>query len=614
MIAHKLMNILLSVDDHAAEHPELYFRAHEGDAVVSCDGRPFRANGPVGFTTYLNALPAVKWCRYTGIEVAYLHLELSGAGAIELQSVASGASEFHVTTRREIDASGVSAMDIEVPLAGADLIGFSLIPARGSNLELHRAWYYARVEEADVNEIRLALSTTTFNNERYILPNIELVKKSIEAEGDPIASNFHMFVVDNGRTLDVDSISCDAVTVVPNPNTGGSGGFARGMIAATEKPGEFTHVLLMDDDVRILPESILRTFNLLSLARGGYRHAFLNGAMLSLENPVRQFEDVAFVDPSGVYRRVKEDLYMDRLADVLENERIDVEVDQAYGAWWFSCIPVEAIEENGLPLPLFIRIDDVEFGIRNEPRYMAMGGICVWHSSFEGRFRASVDCYQYTRNFHIMTALHGCSSERMAVVRLWRNVRQNLRDMDYSAAELLLDGFEDYLKGPSFLEHANGAELMKSNGARNERQVPISDIDPSLLREAGVNEHVLSRTDVSVKPPSWLKAWRAVPYDKHYVPDCLLSEKACYLVKYGPGTIEGSSIGHKVIVCLDPTRTQAAVRRMDRERFRAIRRREKELIRRWRKEGDRVREAYRAARKYLTSREFWMAYLDEMSH
>ena len=138
--------------------------------------------------------------------------------------------------------------------------------------------------------------------------------------------NFHMFVVDNGRTLDVDALSDDLVTVLPNPNVGGSGGFARGMMAATEVEGAFTHVLVMDDDVRIVPESLIRTFNLLSLARGTYRNAFLNGAMLSLEHPTRQFEDVAFVNPTGVYAKVKRDYDVSRLFDICANERKDVEV------------------------------------------------------------------------------------------------------------------------------------------------------------------------------------------------------------------------------------------------------------------------------------------------
>ena len=136
-----------------------------------------------------------------------------------------------------------------------------------------------------------------------------------------------------------------------------------------------------------MPESLIRTFNLLSLARGKYKDAFINGAMLSLEDPIRQFEDVSHVVDTAVYARLKQDLDVSKLSDILLNERQDIEVSKAYGAWWYSCIPVEAILKNGLPVPFFIRCDDVEFGMRNNPVYMTMDGICVWHASFEGRFR-----------------------------------------------------------------------------------------------------------------------------------------------------------------------------------------------------------------------------------
>ena len=54
-------------------------------------------------------------------------------------------------------------------------------------------------------------------------PNIELVKAGISKEDGPIRDHFHMFVVDNGQTLDSASLSDELVTVLPNPNTGGSG-------------------------------------------------------------------------------------------------------------------------------------------------------------------------------------------------------------------------------------------------------------------------------------------------------------------------------------------------------------------------------------------------------
>ena len=614
-IRHKLSNIMLEVADHVSAHPDLYYRTM-GSVSYDESASALVVSGSADFLTYLNACPVIKWRRYAGVERVWLHLETSAVCCdLRIMGVASGeTNDEKLLSSLSLDpadgtpVAGGVAYDIELPVSGTDLVAFEL--ASGAEpVSLCSAYYYAQVDEADVNDVRLALSTTTFRKENYIVPNIELVRSGLSDEADPVAGHFHMFVVDNGRTLDAAGLSDDLITVIPNENVGGAGGFARGMIAALESDEGFTHVLLMDDDVRIFPESLKRTYNLLALARGKYRRAFVNGAMLSLEEPTRQFEDVSYVSKTAVYRRIKSDLYVDRLSDVVENERTNVEVDNAYGAWWFSCIPMSAVRENGLPLPLFVRCDDVEFGMRNKPTYMTMGGICVWHESFEGRFRASVDCYQYIRNFLVMIAMDDCTSEDYFMMRLKRSIRINLRDMDYTAAELLLAGLEDYLRGPHYLATVDGSALMKANGARNEKVVPVSEMDPEVLAEAGVTEDVLANPSLENDVPILMRLWRGAPYDKHYLPGFALSDRPRWVVKNGTATLAGSSMAARTIVFLDPTRTKGAIRHMDRDRFRAIRHREARLFHEYDAKRESVRKEYHDAKGWLTSMGFWKQYL-----
>ena len=607
----KLANIVLKIDRHASMHPELYYRVLSGDVSYNDEAQLLHINGNVDFLTYVNGLSAGKWRRYASVDNVTLHLALFGCGRVVVQGVRVdelNPVELKATSFVS-DEAEPCLLDIDIDTTGYDLIGFRVESLGSYSVDLLNSHYLTNVPEDSINTIDLALSTTTFKNEQYILPNIDLVKEGISKEESPIHDHFHMFVVDNGQTLDAENLSDDMVTVLPNPNTGGSGGFARGMMVATEKPGQFTHIILMDDDVSIMPESLIRTFNLLSLAKGKYREAFINGAMLSLEDPVRQFEDVSYVANTGVYRRVKDDLHVDRLSDILINERTSVEVDQAYGAWWYSCIPINAIEKNGLPMPFFIRCDDVEFGMRNKPIYMTMNCICVWHASFEGRFRASVDCYQYFRNFFAMIALDDCADENMFVLRIQRGVRQDLRDLDYQAAEFILDGFEDYLRGPEYLQKLDGAATMVGKGKKNEKLIPVSEMDSDLLQNAGVTNDVLSNVSLEFQPSKFMKYWRSLPYDKHYLPDFFLSDKPGYIVKNGNCKLEGSSTRCKTLVFLDPTREKGAVRTMDRSRFRSIRHREHKLMSRYRKDGKSVRKAWKDAMPYMTSRDFWESYL-----
>ena len=607
----KLANIILRVDRHAAMHPELYYRVLSGDVSYNDDIHSLHINGSVDFLTYVNGLSANKWHRYASVDGVVLHMALFGCGRVVVHGVRSGELDpiDLKSTSFEGDQVDPRVLDIDIDTIGYDLIGFRVESDANYSVDLLSASYLTDVSEGSINSINLALSTTTFKNEQYILPNIELVKEGIFKEDGPIRDHFHMFVVDNGQTLDSVSLSDELVTVLPNPNTGGSGGFARGMMAATETPGQFTHIILMDDDVSIMPESLIRTFNLLSLAKGKYKDAFINGAMLSMEDPSRQFEDVSFVTPSGAYRRVKEDLNVGKLTAILENERTNVEVDQAYGAWWYSCIPVKAIEKNGLPMPFFIRCDDVEFGMRNKPVYMTMNCICVWHSSFEGRFRPSVDCYQYIRNFFTMIALDECSDERLFVLRTQRAIRQNLRDLDYQAADFILDGIEDYLRGPEYLKRLDGAATMIGKGKLNEKLISVDDIDSEILASAGVTTEVLSDKSTDFQPSRFMKLWRTLPYDKHYLPDFLLGNRVGYVVKNGECRIEGSTTGCKSLIYLDATREKGSVRTIDRTRFKTIRKRQHELMARYRKEGEAVRKEWKDAMPYMTSREFWEDYL-----
>ncbi len=470
--------------------------------------------------------------------------------------------------------------------------------------------YKAEVDKGAIRPIRLVLATTTFRKERYITRKLAAVKKEVLGSKDPIASGFHMFLIDNGRALDAEALSDEGVTVIPNANVGGPGGFARGMVTGLD--WNATHVLLMDDDVRVLPESFKRTYALLSLANERYQDAFINGAMLNIGQPNIQFEDVAQVGRDGRYRGIKDTkIEVDTYEGIAHNESINVEVPRAYGAWWYSCIPTKAIRKNGLPLPVFVRCDDVEYGIRCQPKYMAMDGICVWHEQFEGRFRASVDCYQYTRNFMIMMAVDDLPYWRTFMMRFDRTFHIYLRAMDYEACELLLDGLEDYLKGPTFIETASGEDIIKRQGAKNEKLLPISELseeDQEACKEApassnpwvfgeGARRHIV------------LKLAESVPHDRHDLPDWMLDPKPV-AVNYSHGAYPSAMTArHSVLVAYDIDGTHAHVRRMDRKRWEDLKERYRTLMADYATRGDAVAKAYHEAKPYLTSAEFWKSYL-----
>ncbi len=608
---HKLSNVLLKPAEHLAGHDELYaFSAsplaydEEKGALVLCE--------PADFMTYLNSCSAAKWSKYCGVTKVNLHLTLSG-GACEvvLKALPAGAAAEPENTVElgRVQIMGTeepteATFEVELGSPACDLVAFEVLPEETTLL--HAGWYGTEVDEERVNDVRLAISTTTFKKEHYILANIELMREAMRAEQGPLHDRFHMFVVDNGSTLDAPALSDDLVTVIPNANVGGAGGFARGMLAAMDAEADYTHVILMDDDVHVFPEAVLRTYNLLALATERYQGAFVNGAMLSVEQPDRLFEDVSHVLRSGVYRKLKPDHFVSELSHVAACERENVEVEHAYGAWWFSCIPVANIAEKGLPLPVFVRCDDVEYGLRSNPTYMTMNGICVWHESFEGRPRASVDCYQYVRNFLVMAACDGYVNTELFMSRVWRNVMLRRRDLEYGAAELLLQGVEDYLRGPEWLMEVNGSDLMRKNAQLNDKFVPLDEVDPELLAAAHVDEiHPTRHRRLTLAG----KLAKTLPYDKHLLPDALLKSEPGHFQLTGDCVYSKDTTARSCVLVLDVTGEKVAVRRMDRERNRRIKQRERELRRRWQLEHERVAAAYKQAFPTLTSQDFWRRYL-----
>jgi len=617
-IDHTLSNIVLPKGAEPLGGWDLYIKTPEG-SVCAPEINGCLLQGSVDFFTYFNACSLAKWKKYAGIKRVYLHLEFANEainkeyactiqffGRSYLNSAASSlASGVRLTsTMGKTKENGSLVFDLLIPETDYEVIGFALDVRGGVVLE--KAYYYARVAEEQINSVKIALCTTTFLKEDYIIPNIELVKNEVLAADDVIARNFHMFVIDNGRTLDAEALSDEGVTVLPNPNVGGSGGFARGMMEAMKHDENFTHVLLMDDDVSISTESLRRTFNLLSLATGKYKNAFINGAMLVAEEPNRQFEDVSYVVNSGAYASVKSNkYYMDQKQYIVRNEHIDVEIPKAYGAWWFSCIPVSAIEQVGLPLPLFVRCDDVEYGMRAKPIYMTMNGICVWHDGFMGRSRASVDSYQYVRNFLIMIAMTDCSSQDLFMLRMERALRLQLRVMSYDAADLILDGIADYLKGPDYFASLNGEEVIKRNAKKNEKLVPLDELAEP-YRNVSYNKRLLGDQS-RIKP--LLKLMRTLPYDRHLLPDVLLRDTPEAVFYSGLSILSPRTIGTKTLVAIDLEGNQGAVRHMDRERYQQIMDRWKALKSELKERGDEVRAAYKEAQPYLTSTEFWEKYL-----
>lgn len=621
----KLANLIFSGNQAFDQFPTLSFRELAGRAISdSPSSLRLLGSSCVDFSTYFNSLSIMKWKEYSNAGSFYLHFKYRGAG-FDFQERTVGnldwSSRVVPDSNRSFSSSDVwASVDIEITeQAGEILHSFSIESA--GDLTLDDAYYYADVDPCCIHPVELALAITTFKKEQYVLNNLNLIKEGILFGKEPISEHFHVHVVDNGRSLDCNSGS-DRISIHPNPNVGGSGGFARGMIEALEQNPKATHVLLMDDDVEVLPESFIRTFNLLSLLKEKYVNAFLSGAMMSLEEPNLRTEDLGFFTAKGTFSPLKPEGYMTSLHDVVETEIYKAptglyeDTVQQYAGWWYCVIPTATIEREGLPLPLFVRSDDAEYALRCKPRFMSMNGICVWHNSFKFKYSAAVERYQVSRNTLISQATTGVAPLADFLYEIRREVELDLKKFDYDDALLAVKGLEDFLRGPEWISHPVAeARFMAANRER-EQLIPIEQLIPQAL-ELGVDLTQLTFGNLSLEGDrSRLQAFKDyLTINGHRFVNDSVKRKGKVAVIDAAGWVypAGKIRDVDTLIVVDMPNKKGAIRHMDKKRFKEVWTRFRKAEREFKRNKDKIYAEFASYRDVFTSIDFWKQYLKEAS-
>lgn len=622
MVDYRLCNVLITDGSRSDAYPGMYVRkstpAYKRDDGVSVLSDPDHAK--YDFLTYFNAFSNAKWRRYTRISNVNLRLVAKGTFTVNLVSCEQTMARPKITllssSQHELD--DYTVVDFAYPNTNVLLLGFEIIT--WGKVDIREAYYFTKVDEALLRPVELAVATTTFQKEDYVIPNMRLFKQEILGSDEPIAKHFTLHVIDNGRTLDPQEFEEERIHVHPNPNVGGAGGFTRGMIEAMEQEPRATHVLLMDDDVQISPESLKRTYNLLTLVNDEYRDAFISGAMLSFERQDEFYEDVGYVRHEGYYGPIKEmripeteekrRYVVSDLEDVVKIDSIEIRQHNRYAGWWYCCIPVTSIERNGLPLPVFIRGDDAEYGNRCAKHFITMNGICIWHLTLAFKFRAALERYQVPRNSLIAQATTGVYPDVNFFTDLHVRVYMDLKTFNYDAAELGIDAVRDFLKGPEFIKHINSAELNKAIAQKNETLVPIEQIDDPLLDGLELNPSLLYE---GIERSVVQKAYDLLTFNGQVGPRALAGGGLGVLAfdgwYYSPNEIRGKD----ALLAVSPDGTEGVLRKKDRKRFKELLKQYRAVLKEYEARKDEVNAQWAAARDELTSIEFWKWYLKDQA-
>jgi GT2 family glycosyltransferase len=435
-------------------------------------------NAKVWFDTYFNGLSIEKWMKYTILDNVSLRLELLGKFRVTLVSKEKIHEDIISKVISEKIVESTQKTTFEFPYTYGDKKGMYTfeIEALQDGSVFYGGAYISNVPQEKIRNIKIGICICTFRREAFIEKNLRILNETIlKNEESPLNDHLEVFVADNGKTLDAAKLATDKIHINPNKNLGGAGGFTRDLIEIMthNETLQVTHALLMDDDIVIEPEALVKTYNLLSLLKEEYVEGFIGGAMLRIDKQTIQVESGATWN-GGWLNSLKQNLDLKGIEACLYNE---MEEYAEYNAWWYCCFPMKIVQPDNLPLPIFIRGDDLEYGLRNMKNLILMNGICVWHEPFENKYSSFLE-YYIMRNQLIDNSFHcqwyGAKQLCKAIIGECFRETSYYR---YKNVDLYLQGIKDFLKGPQWLMQQDGEELHKKVMAAGYRGQELNTLD-----------------------------------------------------------------------------------------------------------------------------------------
>jgi len=566
----------------------------------------------VSFATYFNAFPASYWRRWTTVQAVTLRIRLAGESKIVLyRSTAKGFS--HPVETISVDSEMPETIQRTLsldPFIDGGWYWFDIIAGpRGTTL-IEADWL-GQGQSAPVGTVSLGI--TTFNTPDFMLEQLRTLGEATEIH-DLID---RIYVIDQGTDrvtdrpgfTDATKKLGDRVRVIQQGNIGGSGGFARSM-DETVQARESAYVLLMDDDVKLDPEGIVRAATFADLAR---KPTIVGGHMFSLHDRSLLHAYAEAVEPhkwwwgAAPNTKARHDFGRRNLRNTPWLHR---RADSDYNGWWMCLIPTRIIEEIGLSLPVFIKWDDAEYGVRARNRgypTVSLPGVGSWQVPWDDKDDArDWRAYYHLRNRIVSALLHSPAPKGGALISecLERQL-QSLLSMQYSTAAIRLLAIEDVLTGPEHMHREMAIKL------------------PELRKLAAGFSDAEKAADTEAFPPPRRKPPEAVKTST------TPTNKFNLMTKAGSGTLrqfrrprDGAmkrpqmalpyqDASWWVLAKLDSAvvstaeGTSAAWYKRDRRLFRSLGRRSLVLHRRLRRQWPKLAAQYRAAAADFNSPERW---------
>ena len=583
------------------------------DAILDRNRLRVESSTRVSLGTYFNAFPASYWRKWTVVDSVRLDLTVRGHGAsvIVYRSMANGRSQRVDGWTCESDGPSSASFDLSLgPFADGGWYWFDVV-AGDQDVVLEEATWSAEVP-ADRAEVgRVTIGITTMNRPAFC----SALLAQIGADADVRSVLDEILVMEQGTQKVVDDPGFakaegalgGKLRIIEQGNIGGSGGFARAQYEALQ--GTSDYVLFLDDDIVAEPESILRAVAFGDLAR---RPTIVGGHMFSMfaRSELHSFGEIIERNRFWWMSVTSTQDQWDFGARNLRSTRwLHRRVDVDFNPWFMCLIPLDVVREIGLSLPLFIKWDDSEYGLRAQAAgvpTVSLPGAAVWHVPWTDKNDA-VDwqAYFHHRNRFIAALLHSPFENGGRLI--WESMNHQIKHllaMQYSTVELRHLALEDVLAGPAGLHAQLGSRLAEVRALRSQFTDAQLSGDPDAFPpvvhgRAGDTAAIPSRrAQLKLAVLGGLRQFRGLRPGAHQNPEA--SIPAMDARWYHLSTLDSAVVSM-------PDGTSAAFYQRDPERFRDLMSRTLRIHQRLRREWPTLAQQYREALGEITSPETWAA-------
>ncbi|MAM62867.1 glycosyltransferase [Maritimibacter sp. UBA3975] len=469
--------------------PAVLYRA-AGDAVEGPMPWAIRAGETFDFNSYFNAFFPESWHKHTQIGSLGVEVETTGPVRVSVDIV-EGTQAPKPLLERVVDGRDVLWLD---DVAREGRVVLRLTAEKDAQLA-DLGWV---TDVAPVTTPTLSVGLCTFNREREFTVTLSALA-DLQAANPAVG---HIWVANQGASFTdptiADLATRPGITVIEQPNLGGCGGFTRTMAEATADDETATHHLLMDDDIVLDPRVVDRGLKFLSYVDG---ELALGGQMIDLDDPTTLREFGAKLDPTRYVQSIGENVALgtpEELALFHDAPRID------YNAWWFCVIPTASIRRLGLPTPIFIRGDDIEYGClmsQGGVETISLPGVAVWHESFQHKTSDWLEYYNM-RNRLFVATLYPELVWRPAAYYLLGYCMVFLFQHRYRTADMVLHAIEDVLAGADTALGEDGESRHMRLMKRVTRMPAYEELAPDDLPETRAG--TTAPLDTSVPAMVWM--------------------------------------------------------------------------------------------------------------